>query len=200
MSASLQDDRAYTNVMERLVAEEVERQKAKLPPKLREYIKTVEVETYALNRLPALYASSEKGWQMQYEKAGKTHADAVSKAVRQGIAAVQVDPLRASQPLSVKQTDESEAVLTTFRNMLNQPELGWDDILYKCKRLLLPRNHPDRPPLKEESEHRAFWQPGTHGGSEPWEKTRATLQRQMGIRATAEIQENNSWSDPRYQQ
>ncbi|MEL6882366.1 MAG: late competence development ComFB family protein, partial [Cyanobacteria bacterium J06607_10] len=195
-----QDDRAYTNVMERLVAEEVERQKAKLPPKLREYIKTVEVETYALNRLPALYASSEKGWQMQYEKAGKTHADAVSKAVRQGIAAVQVDPLRASQPLSVKQTDESEAVLTTFRNMLNQPELGWDDILYKCKRLLLPRNHPDRPPLKEESEHRAFWQPGTHGGSEPWEKTRATLQRQMGIRATAEIQENNSWSDPRYQQ
>ncbi|MEL7510840.1 MAG: hypothetical protein AAGM27_01610, partial [Cyanobacteria bacterium J06554_3] len=130
----------------------------------------------------------------------KTHADAVSKAVRQGIAAVQVDPLRASQPLSVKQTDESEAVLTTFRNMLNQPELGWDDILYKCKRLLLPRNHPDRPPLKEESEHRAFWQPGTHGGSEPWEKTRATLQRQMGIRATAEIQENNSWSDPRYQQ
>ncbi|MEL7142806.1 MAG: late competence development ComFB family protein [Cyanobacteria bacterium J06643_4] len=200
MSASPQDDRAYTNVMERLVAEEVERQKAKLPPKLREYIKTVEVETYALNRLPALYASSEKGWQMQYEKAGKTHADAVSKAVRQGIAAVQVDPLRASQPLSVKQTDESEAVLTTFRNMLNQPELGWDDILYKCKRLLLPRNHPDRPPLKEESEHRAFWQPGTHGGSEPWEKTRATLQRQMGIRATAEIQENNSWSDPRYQQ
>lgn len=200
MSASLQDDRAYTNVMERLVAEEVERQKAKLPPKLREYIKTVEVETYALNRLPALYASSEKGWQMQYEKAGKTHADAVSKAVRQGIAAVQVDPLRASQPLSVKQTDESEAVLTTIRNMLNQPELGWDDILYKCKRLLLPRNHPDRPPLREESEHRAFWQPGTHGGSEPWEKTRATLQRQMGTRATAEIHESHSWSDPRYQQ
>lgn len=201
MSASPQDDRAYTNVMERLVAEEVERQKAKLPPKLREYIKTVEVETYALNRLPALYASSEKGWQMQYEKAGKTHAEAVSKAVRQGIAAVQVDPLRASQPLSVKQTDESEAVLTTIRNMLNQPELGWDDILYKCKRLLLPRNHPDRPPLREESEHRAFWQPGTHGGSEPWEKTRATLQRQMGNnRATAEIQESNSWSDPRYQQ
>ena len=72
------DNRAYTNVMERLVAEEVERQKAKLPPKLREYIKTVEVETFALNRLPALYASSEKGWQMQYEKAGKTHAKAVS--------------------------------------------------------------------------------------------------------------------------
>lgn len=163
-------DRAYTNVMERLVAEEVERQKAKLPPKLREYIKTVEVETYALNRLPALYASSEKGWQLQYEKAAKSHAETVYKAVRQGIAAVQVDPLRASQPLSVRQNDESEAILATFRTMLNQPDLDWEDILYKCKRILLPRNHPDRPALKSESQHKAYWQPGAYGGSEPWEK------------------------------
>lgn len=145
-----QDERSYTNVMERLVAEEVGRQKAKLPPKLREYIKTAEVETFALNRLPALYASSEKGWQMQYEKAAQAHAEEVTQAVRRGIAAVQVDPLRASQPLSVRQNDQSEAILTTFRNLLNQPDLTWDDILYKCKRLLLPRNHPDRPPLKDE--------------------------------------------------
>ncbi|MEL6469927.1 MAG: late competence development ComFB family protein [Cyanobacteria bacterium J06623_4] len=201
MSASQQADRSYTNVMERLVAEEVERQKSKLPPKLREYIKTVEVETYALNRLPALYASSEKGWQMQYEKAGKTHADAVALAVRQGIAAVQVDPLRASQPLSVRKHDESEAILTAFRNMLNQPELTWDDIMYKCKRLLLPRNHPDRPPLKDDSQHKAFWQPGTHGGTEPWEKARATLSKGTAhSRAETEIQQNHSWSDPRYQQ
>ncbi|MEL7330259.1 MAG: late competence development ComFB family protein, partial [Cyanobacteria bacterium J06559_1] len=176
-NSSPQGDRAYTNVMERLVAEEVARQKAKLPTKLREYIKTVEVETYALNRLPALYASSEKGWQMQYEKAGKANAEAIYKAVRQGIAAVQVDPLRASEPLSVRQSDESETILTAFRNMLNQPELTWDDIMYKCKRLLLPRDHPDRPALKDDSQHKAFWQPGTHGGSQPWEKSREALSR-----------------------
>jgi len=201
MSASPQTDRAYTNVMERLVAEEVQRQKGKLPPKLREYIKTVEVETYALNRLPALYASSEKGWQMQYEKAGKTNAESVSKAVRQGIAAVQVDPLRASQPLSVKQNDESEAVLTSFRNMLNQPELSWDDIMYKCKRLLLPRDHPDRPALKDDSQHKAFWQPGTHGGTEPWEKSRAALQKSGALPSrTVGSNESGVWSDARYQQ
>lgn len=204
-AASAMGDRAYTNVMERLVAEEVARQKSKLPPKLREYISSVEVETYALNRLPALYASSEKGWQMQYEKAGETHSAAVTQAVRQGVAAVQVDPLRASQPLSVRQNDESEAILTTFRNMLNQPDLTWDDILYKCKRILLPRNHPDRPALKDESQHRAFWQPGTHGGTEPWEKA-AVRQASMGRRrATAnggqeEVIQNSSWTDPRYQQ
>ena len=205
-NSSPQGDRAYTNVMERLVAEEVARQKAKLPAKLREYIKTVEVETYALNRLPALYASSEKGWQMQYEKAGKANAEAISKAVRQGIAAVQVDPLRASQPLSVRQNDESETILTAFRNMLNQPELSWDDIMYKCKRILLPRDHPDRPALKDESQHKAYWQPGTHGGAEPWQKSRAALNRHAtGTQRTvaqrqAEVTGGNAWSDDRYRQ
>ncbi|MEO1391551.1 MAG: late competence development ComFB family protein [Cyanobacteria bacterium J06634_5] len=203
-SSPMADNRAYTNVMERLVAEEVERQKAKLPPKLREYIKTVEVETFALNRLPALYASSEKGWQMQYEKAGKTHGEAVSKAVRQGVAAVQVDPLRASQPLSVRQNDESEAILTSFRKMLNQPELTWDDILYKCKRILLPRNHPDRPPLREDSQHKAYWQPGAYGGSEEWAKKAQRLaktsQRSSALPTQPDAEQGQSWSDPRYQQ
>ncbi len=198
---SPQAERAYTNVMERLVAEEVERQKAKLPPKLREYIKTVEVETYALNRLPVLYASSEKGWQIQYEKAAKSHAETVLKAVRQGIAAVQVDPLRASQPLSVRQNDESEAILATFRNMLNQPDLGWEDILYKCKRILLPRNHPDRPLLRDESQHKAYWQPGAYGGSESWEKAakRRTPRRGSAFQNEGD-QATSAWSDPHYQQ
>jgi hypothetical protein len=201
MSASSpQAERAYTNVMERLVAEEVERQKAKLPPKLREYIKTVEVETYALNRLPALYASSEKGWQLQYEKAAKVHAEVVAKAVRQGIAAVQVDPLRASQPLSVRQNDKSEVILSTFRNMLNQPDLDWDDILYKCKRILLPRNHPDRPPLKDESQHKAFWQPSAHG-SEAWEqKERLVHPSRSSALPTEKEKSQKSWANPRYQQ
>ena len=199
--SSPQADRSYTNVMERLVAEEVARQKSKLPGKLRGYIKTVEVETYALNRLPALYASSEKGWQMQYEKAGQDHAEAIHKAVRQGVAAVQIDPLRASEPLSVKQHDESEAILTTFRNMLNQPELSWDDILYKCKRLLLPRNHPDRPPLKDESQHKARWQPGTYGNTEPWVKTREAINRgQTNSRRTMDAKSSSKWNDERYQQ
>ncbi|PZO60425.1 MAG: competence protein ComFB [Phormidesmis priestleyi] len=205
-TSSPQADRAYTNVMERLVAEEVDRQKAKLPPKLRGYIKTVEVETFALNRLPALYASSEKGWQMQYEKAGKEHAETVYTAVRQGIAAVQIDPLRASLPLSVHQNDESELILSTFRNLLNQPDLAWDDILYKCKRILLPRNHPDRPQLKDDTQHKAYWQPSTYGSSESWESKRLLLGTSQSHTSKTKLnQENseyqsNSWSDPRYQQ
>lgn len=154
-------NRTYTNVMERLVAKEVERQINQLPEKLRAYIKPVEVATYALNRLPTLYASSEKGWQRQYEKAVKAHTEDVAKAVCLGIAVVQVDPLRAARPLSVRKKDEAEAILTSLRTLLHQPELTWEDILYKAKRILLPHNHPDRPPFRDESQHKAFWQPGT---------------------------------------
>ncbi|EDX84932.1 hypothetical protein S7335_2631 [Synechococcus sp. PCC 7335] len=171
-ASSSQADISYTNVMEKLVADEVARQKSKLPEKLRRYIKSVEVETYALNRLPALYASSEKGWQIQYEKAGKTYAKEIYKAVRQGVAAVQIDPFRASQPLSAKQGDKSSAILKTFRDLLNRPELSWDDILHECKRLLLPDDHPERPSLDDESKQKSHRQPSTYGSIEPWSRKR----------------------------
>ncbi|MBE9078385.1 late competence development ComFB family protein [Romeria aff. gracilis LEGE 07310] len=137
-------ERVYTNVMETLVIQEVEQQLAQLPPRLQSYVKAAEVETFALNRLPALYASSEKGWQCQYEIARKAHSSAIANAVRQGIAAVQIDPIRASQPLSVLQKEESEAILNTFRGLLGQPNLSWEEILTQCKRILLPWNHPER--------------------------------------------------------
>jgi hypothetical protein len=86
--------------MEDLVAEEVKRQLASLSPRLCQYIKRVEVETYALNRLPPLYASCQEGW-MQQLKRGKAEFHApIKTAVRQAIAAVQRDLLRHSTPLS----------------------------------------------------------------------------------------------------
>ncbi len=56
----------YRNVMEPLVAEEVQRQ---LPLKLVKYLNRAQAIAYALNRLPALYATSERGWHLQMLKA-----------------------------------------------------------------------------------------------------------------------------------
>jgi len=91
----------YINVMEMLVAEEVSRQLASLPERVSKYVKRTEVETFALNRLPALYASSEKGLQHQYDRALHDYKPQIVSAVRQAFAAVQVDPIRLSQPLSL---------------------------------------------------------------------------------------------------
>ncbi|MEM6500258.1 MAG: late competence development ComFB family protein [Cyanobacteria bacterium P01_C01_bin.89] len=90
-------DRA--NVMEILVAEEVERQMKRCPSALLEYVKAVEVETYALNRLPPLYAASHEGLEYQKQRAIREFGDKIKTMVRHAFSAVQRDPLRKSTPL-----------------------------------------------------------------------------------------------------
>ncbi len=87
----------YRNAMEQLVAAEARRQVRSLPPKL---IASINVEqvieqatAYALNRLPGLYATSERGWNFQQQKAKEKYGIEIVAAVRQGLAAVQRDPL-----------------------------------------------------------------------------------------------------------
>ncbi|ESA38222.1 late competence development protein [Leptolyngbya sp. Heron Island J] len=130
--------REYINVMELLVAEEVEQQLRQLPTRVLKYVKPIEVETYALNRLPSLYAVSEKGWQSQYHKAKHELRKDIGNAVRRAIAAVQVDPLRASRPLVRRPASHAGganmALLEQFRIALGQPNLTWESLLRKCQR------------------------------------------------------------------
>lgn len=161
----LQDSprRAYINVMELLVAEEVEQQIKDLSPRIMKYLKVVEVETYALNRLPALYASSEKGWQHQYEKAKRELRNQIKSAVRQAIAAVQVDPLRASQPLKlVDQEDEASGVLESLRDILKQPNLRWDGVVSQLRDFIATNRSGISPHAAEvglEASHRTRYRP-----------------------------------------
>ena len=78
-------DRA--NVMEILVAEEVERQMKRFPSALLEYVKAVEVETYALNRLPPLYAASHEGLEYQKQRAIREFGDKIKTMVRHAFSA-----------------------------------------------------------------------------------------------------------------
>ncbi|PSN18170.1 competence protein ComFB [filamentous cyanobacterium CCP5] len=165
--------RGYVNVMELLVAEEVDRQLKQLSPKVSKYVKRFEVETYALNRLPPLYASSEKGWDHQYERAKQAHKTQISKSVMQAMAAVQVDPIRSSRPLSLG-GDEAQTALKVLRDMLQQPDLSWEGIINRLKPLLgvSVSNAPASvgpPPAPESDEaHRSYWRPGTYGAEVSW--------------------------------
>ncbi|NJL47275.1 MAG: late competence development ComFB family protein [Leptolyngbyaceae cyanobacterium SM2_5_2] len=138
--------RAYINVMELLVAEEVEKQIAGLPPRVLKYLKGIEVETYALNRLPALYASSEKGWQHQYEKAKRELRNQIKSAVRQALAAVQVDPIRSSEPLNLGADDAASKALESLREILKQPDLSWDGAINRLRVVLTHRGNQGQDP------------------------------------------------------
>lgn len=89
------------NIMEVLVLEEVDDQLShRIGTQLVRYINRVEVATYALNRLPALYASSQEGVYYQVKRAKMQYGEQIGEAVSKGIAAVLRDPLRTSTPLT----------------------------------------------------------------------------------------------------
>ncbi|MDY7021849.1 MAG: late competence development ComFB family protein [Cyanobacteriota bacterium] len=99
------------NVMQILVLQEVDRQLKELSHHQTQYIKPVEVVTYALNRLPPLYASSQEGLGHQLKQAQSKYKPQITVAVRQGIAAVQRDPLRRSTPLALRKQNQSQPPL-----------------------------------------------------------------------------------------
>jgi hypothetical protein len=129
----------YKNVMETLVDKEVARQLQKVPVAMRSYLDAAQISTYALNRLPVLYASSEAGKNKQLERGKNTYQQDIEVAVRRGIAAVERDPLRASDPIvtvseeteldqahkALKQVEE----LLRHRQLLVEHKLKWGNLL-----------------------------------------------------------------------
>ncbi|ASC73130.1 hypothetical protein XM38_040920 [Halomicronema hongdechloris C2206] len=178
--------RSYVNVMELLVAEEVDRHLKELPPRIAKYVKRVEVETYALNRLPSLYASSERGWQHQYDKAKKEFRNQIRAAVRQALAAVQVDPIRLSEPLKMSDHAEAQAALQALRELFRQEELSWDDVVKRVKYLVGRIAGQSTTPSSGAKSHRTHWRPGTYGADVGWQRKSPQSGHQFG------------WEDTRY--
>ncbi|OKH16964.1 late competence development ComFB family protein [[Limnothrix rosea] IAM M-220] len=131
--------RAYQNIMETLVHQEIQRQMQKMPAKLVKYIDVAEVATFALNRLPPLYASSEQGRERQAAKGQVKLKQEVATSVRQALAAVQRDPLRSSTPLPPDRDPRyqtAESALIKLEELLRRshlldpelPQLNWDNL------------------------------------------------------------------------
>ncbi|MEM6839861.1 MAG: late competence development ComFB family protein [Cyanobacteria bacterium P01_C01_bin.120] len=195
--------RAYINVMESLVTQEVENQLQRVPARVRRYLKLEEVVTYALNRLPTLYASSQKGWQYQQKTASQNMEHQITDTVRQAIAAVQVDPLRLSQPLNLAD-GESEAVLQALRTLFQMPDLNWDGALEKLSEL---PNQGSESSVKTPTQP---WQPTNRLEQAAWthRRRRPETSKQEAKKpqeppqepktAEPKSQETWGWDDPRY--
>ncbi len=132
----------YKNVMEILVFEEIEKKIKQYPKNLSQYINKVEVATYALNRLPSMYASSMEGLSWQKKRANDKHKQEIRIAVSQGFAAVQRDLFRKHNPLirednqefkelkqAYKQLDAVEESLEKLAEFIPQENLKVDNLV-----------------------------------------------------------------------
>ena len=146
-----QNDCINRNVMEVLVAEEIERQVNRLPSNLKEFVNPVEVATYALNRLPPLYASSQQGFNKQKVKGRSEHSVKITQEVRKGLAAIQRDILRISTPLLAEKEanvdrsiEEAQAVLQELADYLPEKDLTWKNVIRIVKPILAELKEQDR--------------------------------------------------------
>jgi hypothetical protein len=138
MKAQQAQAQSYQNIMEVLVTEEVKRQLRNYPPTLVKYLNKIEVETYALNRLPPLYASCAEGWHQQKKRADLEFRDRVTQAVRQGFAAVQRDPIRLSTPIGTTETREHQRLkksLSILQGFLRPNESAWQSLARVAKQI-----------------------------------------------------------------
>ena len=139
------------NIMEELVAEEVTRQLKRYPDNISQYINQVEVATFALNRLPPLYASCHKGLNQQKLKGKTDFSVQITKAVRQGLAAVQKDVLRYSTPLQLEnnsdeltqneELEEAREALAELAEFFPHQKLSYPSLVKIIKPLLM-KYHP----------------------------------------------------------
>ena len=143
MKNSSSQDYINRNVMEVLVAEEIERQMNRLSSNLRKFISPLEVATYALNRLPPLYASSQQGFNKQKVKGRSQYSVQITKEVRKGLLAIQQDVLRTSTPLLAEKEanvdrsiEEARAVLQELADYLPEEDLTWRNVLKLVKPIL----------------------------------------------------------------
>ena len=143
-----ENDFINRNVMEILVSEEIDRQFDRLPSNLKKYVKKLEVATYALNRLPPLYASSQQGFNKQKLKGRSEYSVQITQQVRKGFAAVQKDLLRCSTPLideSATELDkdiqEAKDALQELAEFLPEQEFSWRNVVRLVKPILAELNN-----------------------------------------------------------
>ncbi|MBC7880780.1 MAG: late competence development ComFB family protein [Anaerolineae bacterium] len=78
----------YVNVMEQLVRQETERQHAELPEYIQQKLDCTDVEAWALNHLPARYATGVNGVQVLKNRLLDMYQELITITVQQAIEVV----------------------------------------------------------------------------------------------------------------
>ena len=149
------------NVMEELVTEEINKQLKRYPRKVAKFINQVEVFTYALNRLPPLYASSHKGLNRQKIRGKAELQIQITRTVREGIKQVQNDLLRISNPLTTEidsveqELAEAQEALQELSAFFPTKHISWKNINKIVKPILIRLKQQQQRSLK--SRHDDFF-------------------------------------------
>ena len=125
--------------MEPLVVQEVRRQMSQLAPGAIRDVNPADVVAYALNFLPALYATTEEGWSWQQSRAKQELQGQISEAVCQGLMVVHQSPQRSESRLYSAEESlfDAQKSLKELALLLGAPKLSWGSLVPMVKRAIL---------------------------------------------------------------
>ncbi len=116
------------NAIEELVIEEVKSQIKSMSLSLQNQVDARSVIAYSLNRLPTMYATTQRGWAQQRKRACEELKDQISGAVRQGVLGIRKDVLRESQPLPAIELETEARTLSKLQKLLKRSDLRWKEL------------------------------------------------------------------------
>ncbi len=116
------------NALEELVIEEAETQYKRLGADVKKRVDLSEVIAYTLNRLPPMYATTQRGWVQQRKKAEQELGAAIAKTVRNGFLSTQSDVLRQNDPIPEHELISQARSLFKLRKLFSKDYLKWKDV------------------------------------------------------------------------
>ncbi|HBC41178.1 MAG TPA: hypothetical protein DCZ88_04570 [Pseudanabaena sp.] len=116
------------NVLEEIVVVEVQNQLKQLSKASCEIINLSEVTAFALNRLPALYASNSRGWLQQRKRAHNELRDQVVSAVQNALLGVKRNPDRKDTHITAIKVETPAHVLVNLQKLFSKPSLLWQNV------------------------------------------------------------------------
>jgi Late competence development protein ComFB len=116
------------NTIEDIVVEESIQQLCYSQKHLREQTDLSDVVAAALNKLPPMYASSDRGWQMLRKKANSELRLQISDAVQKSILSAKPKAPRDIPPISEDELEVPAHSLAKLQDILQNYELEWKNV------------------------------------------------------------------------
>jgi hypothetical protein len=127
----------YSNVLEKLVLTLAERQISRFATEISDHIDVAEVTAYTLNRLPPMYATSNKGLRQLHQRVRAEFASSINSTLHQAIIVVMQSPSRISTPLPCEKYDlEQQAAIDQLKLILGRSDLNRKNVAQVVEQVL----------------------------------------------------------------
>ncbi|MFN3926424.1 MAG: late competence development ComFB family protein [Pseudanabaenaceae cyanobacterium] len=151
------------NALEEVVANQAGQIIADLPPAKAERIRPREIIAYALNRLPPMYATSNRGFAELRARAINEMGYQIYDMLHRGIQRVLLsDPLYDPTPLPNSFFQDSASVLDRFCKLFNRDYMRWRDVVVAVRNAVYQLTAPPVEPTEDITVIQTADDPPTH--------------------------------------